>query len=155
MKIKSYGISFIAVAMLSLTFSGCGDASSTDQSGANSTSFAWNDTGSQFVITTNINNVSDYYHVRHVIKDSTGSTRLQEGANYTGTVTTTCSKGLASGSYTEYTCVTHRNTKSPVGDPSDETNNITLYDSKGYKVYMEEKSFSGDKNTEISSIVQP
>ena len=156
MNIKSFGISLAVVTILSLGLTGCIDSDDDKSNGANSTSLAWNNTGSEFVINTTINNTSDYYHVRHLIIDSDGAERLTEGANYTGTITTTCSKGLASGTYVEYTCITHRDTESPLGDPSDETNIVKLYDSKGYKVYLEEKSLSSsDKESEISSIVQP
>jgi len=150
--------SLILATALTLGFTGCGDDSSSgggSSSNANSTKLTWNDTQTEFVIKTTIGNVSDYYHVKHKIIDNDDREILAEGANYTGTVTTTCAKDLATGSSVSYSCVTHRETASPVGDPDDKTVTISLKDTKTYSVKMEEKVLLGEtKETLIDSLVQ-
>lgn len=157
MKIKSFGISIALLTTLSLSFTGCGSDSSADSnSNPNSTTLTWNDTGDQFVIKTQMNNLTDYYHVAHkIIDEDNENIVLNEGNNNTGTMTTTCSKQSATGSYIEYSCSTVSDTNSPLDTyPSEKT--IQLYDNKNYKVILDERSFTtSSKTTTIGSLVQP
>jgi len=148
--------SLMVATALTLGFTGCGGGSGGggSSSSANSTELTWNDTQTEFVIKTTIGNVSDYYHVEHQIVDNDDRKILAEGANYTGTVTTTCTKDLATGSSVSYSCITHRDTASPVGE-TDETVTISLEDSKTYSVKMEENVLLGEtKETLIDTLVQ-
>ncbi len=128
---------------------------SGNSSSSNSTKLTWNDTHTDFTITTKVNNVgatAKYYHVGHLISDTNDKNVLQEGVNYTGTITTTCVRELMTSTFIQYDCTTHRETSSPVGDPKDETKTITLYDNKKYKVFLEENGFYNDNKVEIDSI---
>jgi len=138
----------MSIAIFSL---GC-STDITDSNGKNKTKLNLDNMDSEFIITTTAKNLSDYFHVNHYIIDNSGNKLLDEGVNYKGTMTTTCKKSVMTSSYIEYSCITHRDTKSPVGDPDDEKQTIKLYDSSTYKVILKENSLSKDKVTEIGSI---
>jgi len=140
----------IAISIAILSF-GC-TSDITGSSGKNKTKLNLENMDNKFTITTTAKNLTDYYHVNHYIVNSSGTKILDEGTNYEGTVITTCTRSVISSSYIDYSCITHWDTKSPVGDQNDERQNIRLYDSSDYNVFLKENSFNNSKTTKIGLI---
>ena len=153
----AYTRNFLQVSMfctLALFSTGCIDElkdALDDASGENSLTFTGDASGFTIKMTVeDVGTSSDYYHVRYLLK-SGSSERIKHGANYEGTVETTCSSVGYSGNDTVYNCTTTYNTDSPVGDPSPETEQISLAPGS-YQVVLDEKSTGNDNETEVATL---
>ena len=140
------------VGLIGVGFSGC--LPEDEEKGSNSVDVSIASDRSSFEVKMNVKNVGvdgDYYHVSYAL-NSTSRELFSYGANYSGTVTTTCTRTAMTGTGDDYYCVTSYDTESPVGDPDDKTDNISLSDSTTYSVVLTEYSFSGNKETVIGSL---
>ena len=162
MSIFKKTVSLMPAAALALIISGCvsTDDLGESESGSNGTNKTTLETGTDangfqtFTITLEVKDVGgDYYHVNYSLEHDGNTPLLSYGANYEGTVITSCSPNGSYGSdYINYACTTHYDTKSPVGDPEDKTDVISIHNDTGYSVYLEELSFDGDKQTKVGDI---
>ncbi len=162
MSIFKKTVSLMLAVALALIISGCvsTDDIGGSESGSNGTNKTTLETGTDangfqtFTISLEVKDVGDdYYHVNYSLEHDGDTPLLSYGANYEGTVITNCSPNGSYGSdYINYACTTHYDTKSPVGDPEDKTDVISIHNGTGYSVYLEELSFDGDKQTKVGDI---
>ncbi len=135
--------------VIGLFFGGCGVEDLTGGSGSDSVSFEKKSDG--FSITLKGIN-SDYVHVKYSLNNKNGRKVLGYGLNYKGKVVTDCINTGADNDTISYECTTKYDTSSPVGDPDNKVDHITL-DEDGNSLYMIEVGGFGkdDKTTKIKT----
>jgi len=151
-KILSIGL----IMVVSFGFVACGGIGDTIGGGSSKNSLSLNSDNSSFTISLKSGITAgegDDTHVAYEFRDSSGNRILSNGSNYKGSVTTLCTNSYSTGSSDAYSCSTHYDTNSPVGDPQDELQEITLSNGKTYSLYMMEYFlFKDTKETQIKSL---
>jgi len=165
MKKTTKWLNIIAISVICASLVGCGGTDvvnnatgSSSSNGTNVTTLNIDNATGNFTITTTANNVgvSADLHVRQRLQDTNlNVSKLDNGMNYSGTLTNVCSRGATTGTSVAYSCVTTYNTSSPAGDPSPSTRNITLFVGSTYQVQQIEMPVLGngaDRVTNVGSI---